>query len=319
MVRVTARQQIRRGGKASQAYMTSSRRVASGNYLKKTTKKGAYKKNAKKNMMIRRSPFTETKVKSHEDVVAQFQGLTDRSVYRTYNGELSNMNPLSFIVWKQGLEHNECIGNSIFAKYLKQKISVRFPQPGFLTGSNNKQMPFVPQRYEIVWGFVPAPLQYTGTSSPTVDTASVTDIQTHINSRVLDYLNQQKDKLRFIPKKASTIRIIGRRKVRPDMRYLSTAPPTSSDNVGEDTAVGTIPNFDTSISWPMMKKVHLEKSTQLTSPSPGVTQEGLYAGNFTWLPFAVFVNWDWDDLPLSGRDQYCPALAWNDQIWYGDS
>lgn len=287
--------------------------------MRRTTARGAYGNTAKKVMMRRRSPFTETKVKSHEDVISQFGGLTDRTVYRTYNSELSNMNPLTFIAWKQGLQHNECVGNSVFLKYLKLKLSVRFPQPGFVTGSNTKRMPFVPQRYELIWGFVPAPLQYTGTTTPTVDTASIVDISTHINSRVLDYVNQQKDKLRFIPKKSSTIRIIGRRKVRPDLRYNSTAPATSSDNVGDDTAVGTIPNFDTSISWPMMKKVHLEKSTQMSQPSPGMYEEGLYGGNFSWLPFAVFVNWDWDDLPQTQRDLYCPALAWNDQVWYGDS
>ena len=174
-------------------------------------------------------------------------------------------------------------------------------------------MPFVPQRYELIWGFVPAPLQYTGTSTPTVDTATISDIQTHINSRVLDYVNQQKDKLRFIPKKASTIRIIGRRKVRPDMRFLSTAPPQTTDNAGPDTAIGTIPNYDTSISWPMMKKIHLEYSSKLQ------TLEGHYAGNYSWLPFAVFVNWDWDDLPYADRGLYCPAIAWNDQSWFTDS
>ena len=179
-------------------------------------------------------------------------------------------------------------------------------------------MPFVPQRYEIIWGFVNS-LNLTGTSTPPVDMASVSDINTFINSRVIDYINEAKDKIRFHDKRSSTMTIIGRRKVRPDMRYLSTAPPQSTDNVGPDTAVGTIPNFDTSISWPMMRKVHLEKSTQLVESSPGVYQEGMYAGNYNRLPFAVFVNWDWADLPLTDRNLYCPAIQWNSCLWYSDS
>ena len=49
------------------------------------------------------------------------------------------------------------------------------------------------------------------------------DINTHINQRVTDYINEQKDKLRFIPKKASTIRIEGRRRIRPNLNRSSTA------------------------------------------------------------------------------------------------
>lgn len=315
MVRVTVKHQVKHS-KGARAYRMSGRKVRA---MKRTTKRGAYKRGNKKAMMIRRSPFTETKIRSAEAVVQDFPELTDRTNYVTYNSEITNMNPVSYFVHKQGLENNEVIGNSIFCKYLKQKISVRFPQPGFITNSQNKVIPFVPQRYELIWGFVPAPMNLTGSTTPAVDEVSVADINTYINKRVLDYVNQQKDKLRFIPKKASTIRILGRRRVRPDMRFLSTAPPTSSDNVGTDTAVGTIPNYDTSISWPCMRKLHLEKSERMTESSPGVYREGMYGGNYNQLPFCVFINWDWVDLPYTDRNLRCPALAWNNQLWFSDS
>jgi len=64
MVKVTVRRQVKAGGKASRAYHASSRRIAAGKYMRKTTKKGAYRKGAKKAMMNRRAPFTETKSKT---------------------------------------------------------------------------------------------------------------------------------------------------------------------------------------------------------------------------------------------------------------
>lgn len=282
------------------------------------TRRGAYRKNQKKNFQRRRAPFVETKSKTHEDLVIQFPGLNDRSNWQTYNTELVNMNPETFLMWKRGMEENEVIGNSCYAKFLKMKIGVRFPQGNFTTGPYQKAIPMFPQSYELIWGWVPNELGYTGNTTPTANTASINDIQNHINRRVTDYFNQQKDKLRFIPKQASTIRIVGRRKVRPDLRHSSTAPPLTTDaTVGDDYAVGTIPDFRTSISWRMGKKLHLQPSTSLYA-----TTEGLYPNFGTWLPFACFVNWDYGLLPGAGGAEtaaYCPAIQYNDCIWYSDS
>jgi len=68
MVRVTVKHQVKHN-KGSRAYLMSGRKVRA---MKRTTKKGAYKRGAKKAMMIRRSPFTETKIRSAEAVVQDF-------------------------------------------------------------------------------------------------------------------------------------------------------------------------------------------------------------------------------------------------------
>lgn len=286
-----------------------------------------YRKGNKKRMMARRAPFVETKSKTQEDLVVQFPGLTDSAVFRTYNSELVALNPETFYMWKQGLNENEVIGNSCYAKYLKMKIGIRFPQPAFSSGAYTKAIPMTPQNYELIWGWVPNELGFTGQTSPKAPETSINDITAFINQRVKDYLDEQKDKMRFIPKQASTIRIVGRRTIKPDMRHLSTAPPQTVDaTMGDDYAVGTIPDRYTSISWKMNKKLHLQPTAKLwsTGTYPNeVHYEGLYAGNFgTWLPFAVLVNWDYANLPGSGGDStqaYCPAIQFNDAIWYSDS
>lgn len=288
-------------------------------YGKRHNRLKFYKKPYKKKMQRARAPFVETKSKTREDLIVQFPGLSDRMGFATYNTEHVHMNPDTFIMWARGMEENECIGNSVYAKYLKMKIGIRFPQPAFQTGAYTKQIPMTPQSYELIWGWVPNELGYTGSTTPTASTASITDIHNHINQRVQDYVDQQKDRLRFIPKAASTVRIVGRRKVRPDLRFLSTAPPQTTDSsIGDDYAVGTIPDYRTSISWKMGKKLHLQPTSQLHA-----TTQGLYAGNFnTWLPFAVFVNWDYANLPGSGgatTAAYCPAIQYNDVCYYSDS
>lgn len=284
--------------------------------MKRTTKRGAYGKGAKRAMMIRRAPFVETKSKTHEDLVVQFPGLIDRTDWYTYDTEHAHLNPETFFLWGRGMEENEVIGNSCFAKYLKMKIHVRFPQPSQNTSAGLKQIPMLPQNYELVWGWIPNELNFTGTTTPQADQVTHTDINEFINHRVVDYFNEQKDKLRFIPKRASTIRITGRRKVRPDLRRMSTAPPQTIDpTVGSDYAVGTIPDYFTSISWNMNKKLHLTPSTKLV----GSTQ-GLYPNFGTWLPFCTLINWEYDALPGgSERKTLCPSVQYNDCIWYTDS
>lgn len=288
------------------------------------TKTNAYKPRNKRRMMKKRQPFVETKSKTHEDLVVQFPGLSDRSVFRTYNTESVHLNPETFLMWKQGLNENEVIGNSCYAKYLKMKIGIRFPQPAFTSGAYQKAIPMTPQNYELIWGWVSSGLEYTGQTTPKAPLATINDINDHINQRVLDFVNEQKDRIRFIPRQASTLRITGRRKIRPDMRFHSTAPPLTVDpSVGSDYAVGTIPDRYTSISWKMNKKLHLQPSAQLYSGgSPGTEIEGLYPNFGTWLPFCVFVNWDYDNLPGAGGDStqaYCPSIQTNSCIWYSDS
>ena len=169
MVKVTVRNQVARGKKASQAYYKSRRRGG----MKRTTRKGAYKKTNKKFMMRRRAPFVETKSKTHEDLVVQFPGLVDRSDFRTTAAQAIHMPPHTFLMWKRGLEENEVIGNSCYAKYLKMKVGVRFPQSAFLLNGSNKQIPLFPQNYELIWGWVTTPLNYTNQTNPKADEANI--------------------------------------------------------------------------------------------------------------------------------------------------
>lgn len=292
----------------------------------KETKKGAYKKKNKQKMMNKRAPLVETKRKTLEDlrVANYFAGtgtnpIVDHTAFTAHNTEHVHMNPLTFYLWSQGLGQSQHIGQNVLAKYLNMKIQVRFPQPSMNVAGTPQIIPSIPQHYELVWGWVPAPYQFTGTTTPAVNAVDLTQLKEHVNHRVNDYFNSRKDFLRFIPAKDSTIRIVGRRNVRPDMRYQSTAPPSSPGVATNPT--GTIPDFHTEINWKMPnagKKLWLEQTGNLDGGNKLVA---MYP-NYSWLPFCVFVNWNHDELVgvhPTNTILYCPSLAWNDICYYTDS
>lgn len=283
-----------------------------GKYLKKTTRKGAYRPRQKKNMMVRRAPFVETKSKTTEDLVGQF-GLNPHIDFFTFNTETVHLNPDVYHAWQQGLGEQQVIGQSVFVKYLKRKMTVRWPQPGFINTFNDKAgvIPSKPMSAEVIWGFIPAPLNYTGYTTPTAPQVNMAEINGYINKRVKNYFDERKDKLRYISKQSSTLRIVGRRKLRPDLRFMSTAPPTTQY---DDTANGTIPDTYLTLQWPCMRKLHLEQATDLHNGNPG-----LFAGNYQWLAFCCIFQENWEEIPVDLRAQSSVSVAYNDCIWYTDS
>lgn len=277
--------------------------------------KSAYKRKNKKAMVNARRPMVETKSKTTEDLVGQF-GLNPHTEFFTFNTETVHINPDVLHAWQQGLGEQQCIGQSVFAKYLKRKMTVRWPQPGFENTFNNKAgiIPMKPMSAEVIWGFIPAPLNYTGYTTPTAPNVNMAEINGYINHRVKNYFDERRDKLRFIPKVNSTLRIIGRRKLRPDMRFQSTAPPQSLDaTVGDDYAIGTIPDTYLTLQWPMMRKIHLEQANDLHGGNPG-----LYP-NYQWLAFCCIFQENWEEIPADQRAQSSVSVAYNDCIWYSDS
>lgn len=292
---------------------TKARARQNRGYMKKTTRRGAYNKNRKKAFQVRRAPFVETKSKTSEDLVDQGFRTTSPTTFYQSNTPHKHINPEVFFLHKQGLGEAEVVGRSIYTKYLKRKLIIRFPQPPFVaTGTGTeKEIPVYPQHLELIWGFVPMPMNLTGNTSPAVYNNTKDHINAFINQRVADYMQDRADFLRYIPRKASTIRIIGRRKVKPNMNAFSGMAPQLDS---KDDIVGNVPDYQTSIYWPMNRKLHLEKANDIT----GTGVEG-YFPNYAHLPFCILYDRDWDDVPSDKRIAYAPLVAYNDALYYTDS
>ena len=294
------------------------------------TRKGAYRALNKGKMANRRRPFVETKRKDDTDIRAAnyFAGggsttaiLPDRTEFNVYDTEHLMMDPLSYFLWSQGLGQSQHIGQAVNLKYTNMKIQVRFPQPhvDVTSGASTDAqiVPDQPMNYELVWGWVPAPLQLTGATTPAVNAVTLTQILNHVNHRVTDYFNARKDRLKFIPKKDASIRIIGRKKVRPDLRHSSTLPSGARDS--GDKMIGTIPDYFTEISWKHKnRKLWLEQTGNLNGASDLI---GMYP-NFSWLPFCTLVNWNYDEINSSsvhGKKLESPSACWNSITYFSDS
>lgn len=299
--------------------------------MRKTSRRGAYAKGKKRQMAIRRAPLVETKRKSDEEIYKDgfFAGTgklnengyaPDRTALEVYDTEHLMLDPLSYLLWSQGLDQSQHIASSVTLKYTNMKIQVRFPQPSVTVTdgsySSLQNFPAQPMNYELIWGWIPSPLQLTGSTTPPANTVTLQQIRQHINDRVTDYFNSRKDKLRFIPKKDATIRIIGRRKVRPALAQSTLHQMFNTDS---GKPIGTIPDYFTEISWKHKdRKIWLEQTGNLNGDSDCI---GMYP-NYAFLPFCTLVNYNHASIPNStvhNRKLESPSVAWNSITYFSDS
>ena len=322
-----------------------------GGRFRRVSKLGAYRKRQKSNFVRKRAPVVETKRKAFETLrdVSFYTGgssmgqdqinamISDHTEFHAHDIATVHMNPLTYLVWSQGLDQSQHIGQSVTVKYTNMKVLVRFPQADMsvtVTSQASGQevtlpqnIPHTPQSYELIWGWVPYALNLTGQTTPAANVVSLQQIQDNINLRVQDYVNARKDRIRFIPKRESTIRIIGRKKVAPDLRHQSTIPPVSTEKTAEKSQAGTIPDWFGEINWDHGdRKLHLEQTGNLNGTvAENENVIGMYP-NYQWLPFCTLVLWDYEDLqerqgadPAFGKRLECPSVKWNDITYFSDS
>lgn len=265
-----------------------------------------------------------------------------------------HFNPDSMMYQTQGLDESQMIGRSTYQTLCSAKFLIKWPQPTMNTGISNGSggfhygtIPDQPMNYKMYWGFVPKKLLFTGETSPKANEASAFDIETAINQRVTDYFNERQDRIQFIPKKTSTINIIGSKKLFPPWDRRTGRMPTSTvvqsgDDGSEKPFVNTvhtgeIPDTLVKVKWPINRKIHFEPTNKfghrLADPSadPPIEAENIalangstvFYRNYDWLPFAVIVSWNHDQLPAEGttfeRTRRCPQVLVNDITYYRDS
>lgn len=294
------------------------------------SKKGAYRPAQKKNFMRKRAAVVETKRKTDEELRATgfFAGTGDPTVpfddrlqFHVRAEELHHLNPRTYFWWSQGLDQSQHIGQCVTVKHLNQKVQVRFPQPHMEAPAGTpQQIPHIPQNYQLYWGWIPAPRQLTGRTSPPVNTETVASLDSYVNNRVKDYFNDRKDRLRFIPKKDSTLIISGKKNVRPDLRYQSSRPPQSMD-LDDEINEGSLPDWYGEISWKMPnggKKLWLEQSGNMTGGNDLI---GMFP-NYAYLPWCALVDWNFSEKKEalgSNVIRQCPSVAANSIVYFTDS
>ena len=106
-------------------------------FMKKTTKKGAYKKATKQQTANRRRPFVETKTRVLSDVAYLNSDLNgnystaypDRLQFRDIpvdDAFTFSILPETFTRMNTGLTDNDMIGDDIYSRYVKSKFTFKF-------------------------------------------------------------------------------------------------------------------------------------------------------------------------------------------------
>lgn len=281
------------------------RKKANKKNMKKTTKRGAYGKKAKKQMAIRRNPMVEQKTRETSDLVSavpSYALLNTLNPQALVNDQAYNALPLPALTYMvNGTEEYEMIGRSIFAKYLTMKIEFKFPTGVSNEGAGNVlSADLQPREIYLVHGFIKTSPNLTSRTDTTPDKfeyhkATGNDDQAlnlWIASQVQPYLDDRTDKLLFIPKQNANIKILKYQKIVPNLQKQWDAPLVIQSNTEEDEpdkyfTAGTVPLVNKTIKWPMMRKFHYEKGTP---PDPSTDADFYYPNTNQWIPFACIYN-----------------------------
>lgn len=308
-----------RGGRVSKV-TRATQAGTSGKPMKKVSKKGAYKKTVKQQLVMRRAPIVETKQRVHSDI----------SLINGHNPDGTNTeNPLNFRVLLpddaftilnlasyyrnvQGLQEYQCVGNNIFSKYLNLKTEFKFPTGrDTVTLVDNKGLAYAAQnamieestKLYLICGWVTeswnTPLNAAPSPSlPAQAAATQNDLRAYLTQQLKPFFDDDEDKLQFRPKETTNIKIESYRRIKPSNMDQISAPAhgpqiwTPSGNPVPQNLIastGSIPNVFRSHSWKTMRKVALTKGADEDAATHPVDKENLFSNN-GWMPFAIIYN-----------------------------
>lgn len=280
---------------------------------KKKAKVSAYRSTRKKQMVNAMRPMVETKSRTAEEVAIQAQSteIVDPTEYGALlNDDAITQIPLiPFNTMKQGLNEDEMIGLSCYARWLKCKLQIKLPE-----GVNAIQHP---ADLYIVHGWVKAPVAKTSFTNIKPNQVSPNTVNSHVVQHIKDFLDEREDKLRFVPKQNTNIKILGYKRVKPNRNGALGVPAsafgTTIVSSGFKT-VGANPIINHSCTWRIMRKIHYTHGAVL-SGSGTPAYPTLYP-NASWLPFLVLYNPTYEE--FSTADAARIQVASNSCFWYSD-
>ena len=299
--------------------------------MKKVSKKGAYKKSVKQQMMLRRAPLVETKQRT-SSIIAGLNGhgvslmpedqnpntvqnyLTDGDAKQPLNWHLVPNDdafysiPMDVFTRNQrGLKDFQMIGDSITAKWLNTRIEVKFPEGEIINaspsvGSATSRNVMIQSNYKVyaIWGYVTAPLNAPLADSSgdrqTVSEVTQLDLNQHIISQLKPYFDDNVDKLSFTPNQTTNIKIEKYVRLKPN---LSGAIPTQAiphhagGNASEPLVIPPTGSIPN-----VMRSHNFTMNRKIrydegfpAEPGSAVDYENNFPNN-SWLPFCVLYTPD---------------------------
>ena len=166
----------------------------------------------------------------------------------------------------------------------------------------------------LIHGWIKSPLARTSFTSPTAPANTLTDTKTYLLNHVKDFFDEREDKLRFVPKTNTNIKILGYKRVKANRNATLGVPAqayaNSTVSPGYKT-VGANPIINESVTWSVKRKVHYTPGADVST-----TLKQFYP-NANWLPFCCIYNPTFASF-TSGSD-YTIKIAHNTAHWFSDS
>lgn len=285
-------------------------RARARDVTRRNAKRRAYRSTNKRKFMTKRAPFVETKSVTEEEqsVTAATMDLLNPTDYLTLQTAtpITMLNPVPFLCMQQGIGEDQMIGLSVYSKYLKTKLQIKLPEGAYAIQH--------PCDVYLVHGFIKAPLARTSFTTPTAPNNTLLDTKTYLLNHVKDFFDQREDKLRFIPRSNTNIKILRYKRLKANRNATLGVPAqayaNSTVSPGYKT-VGGNPIINESVTWKTMRKVHY---TPGTAVSPTLAN---FYPNSDWLPFCCIYNPTFASF-TAGSD-YTIKVAHNTAHWYSDN
>jgi len=280
-----------------------SARKASSRPRRKAPPTRRRQKVGKKAMVKSRQPLVETKSRIQSEIITGTQIVQPKD----FVSAAAVFTPLplhAYTNMDQGIGEDQMLGQSVFSRYLNAKVQIRFP------GANNliddRQYPM-----ELICGWIPSSLALSTFTTPTALAALPSDITAYIVTRVSEYFNARTDRLDFIPKHSSNIKITYRRKIRPQQANNTVLSPDSNSVSLE----GHIPDVVLYPKWRTNKKIFYERGAVLDLP-----RRNFYP-NYSWIPFMVLYSpmYAGEDGTKPLATDKVPRVSYNVAHYYTDS
>lgn len=317
-------------GRAMKKRAKSSARRPSRNFMRKTSKLGAYKPARKQQMSIRRAPLVETFKYQSAPSTNQFIHLSRTSAYNMI------LNDAFIAGYTQGLDiPNDglstlvnagptCRGRDVYSKLTAMKMRFVFPEDGYSI-QDNYTAPIV------YYGWLKKTMFKTGDTTPTPQNVTRQTFVDMLNQSLENQFDQANDKLDFRDRRPSEYVIVGKRHIRPNKNKsigleplitgdVATGGPANGQPISDATGVrGGLPPVFHTIKWNVNRKIGLQATNSWLTG--GGTDESRFYPADCWLPFVVIFNPSFDkqiaDTTEANRGQI--GVSYNSVHYYTDS
>lgn len=258
---------------------------------------------AKKAMIKSRQPLVETKSRIQSEIATGLF-IADPKIFIKASAVFTALPLHAYTNMDQGIGEDQMLGQSVFSRYLNAKVQIRFPGGANLI--DDRQYPM-----ELICGWVPSSMALSTFTTPNVTTVMPADLTAYVITRVSEYFNARTDKLDFISKHASNIRITYRKKIRPNQNRNTVMNPNS----GTTDTEGFIPDVLIYPKWKTNKKIFYEKGGALSATRTN------YYPNYSWIPFMILYSpmyaGEAGDDPVTTAK--VPRVSYNVAHYYTDS